>query len=760
MGCDQSTTAAEPSSASRRRKESRSHASPNKADGEDREYSSPISRMRGGGTNHTPLRFHSPLHPRPHAAGANGYGVAKTEAFPRSPTAQSAAAKTPVVKAPFFTPPDWSGPAAPSVSAQRLVYRHRPNILSALGAMMMAEAGDEKQGSSGRKKTPKVGVGISSSCLGSCAIAEKESDSSSVRHYKKKHMDKNYADDVHDHHCGDREDDCGTSLSYRPKVITVSSHPDPTPLPLDSLLRAERGALLHIFTESPQFQPFNRNFILNQVFLKLKMRRVADKILRRRPENNGHHNEKVLPASSSDVLVEDVEEDEVQVLPSHHKKLITIDHRPGEDNDGNLAKADEMTQRHASVFISSYHVSDQCFESFLDRHLEEHKNNTSSSKSQSELGMSPPPHRSDNCARQICKTANQKQKKNLLELLYESSQSHNDILQQLASQQTPPVTPGVGGSYATTATTTPTTTTSAEKRKEGADPLASFASASILHDCTATGSCLIAQRMEHCTRLFYGSPRSELYRCHYPSNDLLTDVSTSAQPQNSAAGLHPPPYLQQVLMEGDGNCQFRALAHQLFLSLIFGRSDNTVAGLVLPTNSAMQRLSVKKGGGSVERAREIDRLLDVTVPEEHHAAVRETVVTYMREHSDDYSFYFEDGQAWEAYLRQMARRGTWGDELTLKAACNCFNVVLHVLTTEASHYYLQYKPDSFFALQKQEQQPCQAISGKSSSLCSSGNISGHNGDACSNQTALLLRKYSHLYLAYISPIHYNSIRFK
>ena len=77
-------------------------------------------------------------------------------------------------------------------------------------------------------------------------------------------------------------------------------------------------------------------------------------------------------------------------------------------------------------------------------------------------------------------------------------------------------------------------------------------------------------------------------------------------------------------------------------------------------------------------------------------------------------------------LRTMAQLGTWGDEMTLTAAAQVFACHVHVLTSQQENYYLCYKPND----DNDEEAANQT-----------------NGDgACSN-----------VFLAYISPIHYNSV---
>ena len=87
--------------------------------------------------------------------------------------------------------------------------------------------------------------------------------------------------------------------------------------------------------------------------------------------------------------------------------------------------------------------------------------------------------------------------------------------------------------------------------------------------------------------------------------------------------------LSSVEMEGDGNCQFRALADQLF-----GH-------------------------------------------QKHHAVTRQAAVEHMRRNGDFFGMYFEGEHEFHAYLRDMGRSRTWGDELTLRAAVEAFGCNAH-----------------------------------------------------------------------------------
>ncbi|CAJ1355368.1 unnamed protein product, partial [Effrenium voratum] len=97
---------------------------------------------------------------------------------------------------------------------------------------------------------------------------------------------------------------------------------------------------------------------------------------------------------------------------------------------------------------------------------------------------------------------------------------------------------------------------------------------------------------------------------------------------------------QMVEMEGDGNCQFRTIAFNLFGN------------------------------------------------QEHHAAPRQAAVAHMKKHTEFFGVFFEDQAEFSRYLKNMGRKGTWGDELTLRAVVEAYGCVAHVVTSEPSNWRL------------------------------------------------------------------------
>ncbi|GIL74520.1 hypothetical protein Vretifemale_4518, partial [Volvox reticuliferus] len=99
--------------------------------------------------------------------------------------------------------------------------------------------------------------------------------------------------------------------------------------------------------------------------------------------------------------------------------------------------------------------------------------------------------------------------------------------------------------------------------------------------------------------------------------------------------------------------------------------------------------------------------------QEHHVAIRHQAVSHILAQRGAFEAFL--GEDFEQYVQQMERSGTWGDELTLRAVCDSFGLTIHVVTSEEDHWYLTYEPE--------------------------------------------IRKLDReIFLTYIAPIHYNSIR--
>lgn len=106
--------------------------------------------------------------------------------------------------------------------------------------------------------------------------------------------------------------------------------------------------------------------------------------------------------------------------------------------------------------------------------------------------------------------------------------------------------------------------------------------------------------------------------------------------------------MSEVVVSGDGNCQFRAISKELF---------NT---------------------------------------QDHHLWVRFKAVEHMRNHRDEFEIFFGSPEEFEAYVAKMSLPREWGDELTLKATADALDIVVHVLTSTEGFggYYLEYSPSN------------------------------------------------------------------
>ena len=104
--------------------------------------------------------------------------------------------------------------------------------------------------------------------------------------------------------------------------------------------------------------------------------------------------------------------------------------------------------------------------------------------------------------------------------------------------------------------------------------------------------------------------------------------------------------LQEFDVAGDGNCQYRALAHQLF--------DNV----------------------------------------ELHADVRRTVCRQLAAEADRYRGFVatEDDVDYEAWVARMACAGEWGDHVTLQAAADAYGTRICLVTSYEDRGILRVEP--------------------------------------------------------------------
>ncbi|GFR45230.1 hypothetical protein Agub_g6628, partial [Astrephomene gubernaculifera] len=123
--------------------------------------------------------------------------------------------------------------------------------------------------------------------------------------------------------------------------------------------------------------------------------------------------------------------------------------------------------------------------------------------------------------------------------------------------------------------------------------------------------------------------------------------------------------LEMLIVAGDGNCQFRSISNELYGS------------------------------------------------QAHHAIIRRHAVEHIAARREVFECFL--GEDFDDYVQQMGRSGTWGDELTLRAVCDSYGIIVHVVTSDEGNWYLTYMPE------------CRKLDRE-------------------------------IFLTYIAPIHYNSIK--
>ncbi|VAI40740.1 unnamed protein product [Triticum turgidum subsp. durum] len=100
--------------------------------------------------------------------------------------------------------------------------------------------------------------------------------------------------------------------------------------------------------------------------------------------------------------------------------------------------------------------------------------------------------------------------------------------------------------------------------------------------------------------------------------------------------------LVELKVNGDGNCQFRALSDQFYRT------------------------------------------------PEHHRFVRQQVVNQLQSHPEIYAGYVP--MDYREYLKKMPKNGEWGDHVTLQAAADLYGVKIFILTSFRDTCYIEILP--------------------------------------------------------------------
>lgn len=101
--------------------------------------------------------------------------------------------------------------------------------------------------------------------------------------------------------------------------------------------------------------------------------------------------------------------------------------------------------------------------------------------------------------------------------------------------------------------------------------------------------------------------------------------------------------LTELKVQGDGNCQFRALSDQFYRT------------------------------------------------PEHHKFVRQQVINQLKSHPEIYEGYVP--MAYGDYLEKLSRSGEWGDHVTLQAAADSYGVKIFVITSFKDTCYIEILPN-------------------------------------------------------------------
>lgn len=100
--------------------------------------------------------------------------------------------------------------------------------------------------------------------------------------------------------------------------------------------------------------------------------------------------------------------------------------------------------------------------------------------------------------------------------------------------------------------------------------------------------------------------------------------------------------LSEIKVDGDGNCQFRALSEQLYQTPV------------------------------------------------HHNAVRDEVVNQLASHPEFYQGYVP--MNYDEYVKKMSKSGEWGDHVTLQAAADFYGVKISLVTSFKDTCFIQISP--------------------------------------------------------------------
>ena len=132
---------------------------------------------------------------------------------------------------------------------------------------------------------------------------------------------------------------------------------------------------------------------------------------------------------------------------------------------------------------------------------------------------------------------------------------------------------------------------------------------------------------------------------HQPSTGVTAPSAQDSRADHMTLDQRLKAYgLQEKTIKGDGNCQFRSLADQLF--------------------------------GTPDR----------------HVEVRRMVIAQLTRNADDYSVFVPDD--YSDYVRKMSKDGEWGDHLTLQAASDVYGRRICVLSTYEKNFLIEITPKS------------------------------------------------------------------